>query len=136
MEHKDIRWEQRFSNYQKALSRLEEFVEKGELSNLEEQGLVKAFEYTFELAWKTLKDFLEFQGLSDIYGSRSAIREAFRLGLLEDGDGWMDMVKSRNTTSHTCNEEVAEEICRAVVDVYYPLFICLCAKLDDLASSS
>jgi len=118
MTHKneDIRWEQRFSNYQKALRQLQKFIDKGELSELEAQGLVKAFEYTYELAWNTLKDFLEYRGQTDIYGSRDAIRRAFGLGLIADGEGWMDMLKSRNQTSHTYNEETAEEICRAVRD--------------------
>lgn len=83
MAKKDIRWEQRFSNYQKALGQLQKFIDKGELSELEEQGLVKAFEYTYELAWNTIKDFLEFSGQTDIYGSRDAIRKAFELGLIE-----------------------------------------------------
>ena len=76
---KDIRWEQRFSNYQKALAQLQKFIDKGALSKLEEQGLIKAFEYTYELAWNTLKDFLEYQGQTNIYGSRDAIRNAFEL---------------------------------------------------------
>ena len=99
--NKDIRWEQRFANYQKALSRLQKFIDKGELSELEEQGLIKAFEYTYELAWNTLKDFLGNRGQTDIYGSRDAIRKAFESGLIDDGESWMDMLASRNKTSHT-----------------------------------
>ena len=136
---KDIRWEQRFSNYRKALKQLTRFIDKGEkedLSDLEKQGLVKAFEYTYELAWTTLKDFLEFRGQKDIYGSRDATRKAFELGLIENGEEWMDMLQSRNLTSHTYNEEVAEEICRAVVGVYFPLFRKLEAKLDGLRSQT
>ena len=132
----DIRWEQRFANYQKALSRLRQFVDKGNLSELEEQGLVKAFEYTFELAWNTLKDFLEYRGQSDIYGSRDAIRKAFELGLVEDGETWMEMLKSRNATSHTYNEEVAEQICNAVIQTYYALFLQLEKKLQKNRSES
>jgi|LGVE01.1.fsa_nt_gb nucleotidyltransferase substrate binding protein (TIGR01987 family) len=132
----DIRWEQRFANYQKALSRLQKFIDKGELSELEEQGLIKAFEYTYELAWNTLKDFLEYRGQTDIYGSRDAIRKAFELGLIDDGESWMDMLKSRNTTSHTYNEETAKEICQAVVEVYYSLFTQLKTKLESLRLDS
>jgi len=132
----DIRWEQRFANYRKALAQLQKFVDKGELSDLEKQGLVKAFEYTYELAWNTLKDFLEFKGQSDLYGSRDAIRKGFELGLIEDGQGWMDMLKSRNTTSHTYNEEVAEEICKAVNESYFLLLTKLKEKLEDLRSDS
>lgn len=135
-EKKDIRWEQRFANYQKALSQLQKFIDKGELSELEEQGLVKAFEYTYELAWTTLKDFLEYRGQTDIYGSRDAIRKAFQLNLIDDGESWMDMLKSRNITSHTYNKETAEEICQAVKDVYYSLFQQLETRLDGLQSDS
>jgi nucleotidyltransferase substrate binding protein (TIGR01987 family) len=133
---KDIRWEQRFSNYRKALGQPQKFIEKGELSELEAQGLVKAFEYTFELAWNTLKDFLEYRGQTDIYGSRDAIRKAFGLGLIVDGEGWMDMLQSRNKTSHTYNEATAEEICRAVRERYYELFQRLRTKLEGLRSGS
>ena len=136
MAKNDIRWEQRFSNYQKALSRLQKFIDKGDLSELEEQGLIKAFEYTYELAWNTIKDFLEFSGQTDIYGSRDAFRKAFELGLIEDGESWMDMLKSRNTTSHTYNEEVAEKICQAVFEVYFLLFMQLKTKLKSLRSDS
>ncbi|MBW2568476.1 MAG: nucleotidyltransferase substrate binding protein [Deltaproteobacteria bacterium] len=134
--NKDIRWEQRFANYRKALALLQKFIDKGELSELEEQGLIKAFEYTYELAWNTIKDFLEYKGQTDIYGSRDAIRKAFELGLIDDGENWMDMLKSRNKTSHTYNEEIAREICQAVVKVYYSLLKQLKAKLESLCSNS
>lgn len=136
VDKKDIRWEQRFSNYQKALAQLQKFIDKGILSELEKQGLIKAFEYTYELAWNTLKDFLEYQGQTNIYGSRDTIRKAFELGLIDKGESWMDMLKSRNKTSHTYNEETAEEICRAVVDEYYLLFIQLKTKLETLCLDS
>ena len=134
----DIRWEQRFSNYQKALRQLQEAVQlsqERELSVLEKQGLIQAFEYTHELAWNSLKDFLEYQGQQDIYGSRDATRKAFQLGLLEDGEAWMDMIKSRNQTSHTYNEKTAEAISTAVTQTYYPLFKQLETKLAGLRSN-
>ena len=104
-------------------------------SELEAQGLVKAFEYTYELAWNTIKDFLEFSGQSDIYGSRDAIRKGFQLGLITDGDGWMDMLKSRNQTSHTYNEDTARQINNAVVTRYYDLFIRLRTKFEQLIAN-
>ena len=131
----DIRWKQRFSNFNKALGQLQKFIDKGELSELEEQGLIKAFEYTYELAWNTIKDFLEFSGQSDIYGSRDAIRKGFQLGLIKNGDGWMDMLKSRNKTSHTYNEETAREINHAVVTIDYDLFIQLRHKFEQLSAN-
>ena len=131
-EEKDIRWEQRFSNYQKALAQLQKFIDKGDLSELEEQGLIKAFEYTYELAWNTMKDFLEYRGQTDIYGSRDVIRKAFELGLIEDGENWMDMLISRNKTSHTYNQETADEICKVVREQYHKLFRLLEEKLAGL----
>jgi nucleotidyltransferase substrate binding protein (TIGR01987 family) len=128
--NEDIRWKQRFSNYQKALRQLQKFIDKGELSELEEQGLIKSFEYTYELAWNTIKDFLEFQGHSDIFGSRDAFRKAFQLGIIEDGAIWMDMIKSRNRTTHTYNEETANEISRTVISVYFDAFKKLHEKLE------
>ena len=132
--NEDIRWEQRFTNYKKALSQLQKFIDKGVLSELEIQGLIKAFEYTYELAWNTMKDFLEYKGQSDIYGSRDAIRKSFELGLIENGEEWMDMMVSRNKTSHTYNEETAQEICEAVTGVYFSLLRRLEIKLGGLRS--
>ena len=132
MAAEDVRWRQRFGNYLKALNQMARFIEKGNLSELEEQGLIKSFEYTFELAWKTLKDFMEYSGQTDIYGSRDVIRKACQLELIEDGHGWMEMLKSRNKTSHTCNEKTAREICTAVTSQYYQLFCRLEKKLSSL----
>src|ERR1700720_3970323 len=99
----DIRWLQRLSSYHKALNQLEEAVElskKRTLSKLEKQGLIQCFEYTHELAWKTLKDFLESQAIVEVFGSRDAIREAFKLEIITNGEVWMSMIKSRNQTFH------------------------------------
>ena len=133
--NKDIRWKQRFANFNKALNQLQKFIDKGELSELEAQGLVKSFEYTYELAWNTIKDFLEYSGQSDIYGSRDAIRKGFQLNLITDGDGWMDMLKSRNMTSHTYNEDTAKQINDAVVTRYYDLFIQLRSKFEQISNN-
>ena len=123
MEDKDIRWKQRFNNFTKALAQLERFVKKGkELNELEKQGLIKAFEYTYELAWNTMKDFYENQGEETIQGSRDAIALSFRRGLVYDGEGWMKMLKDRNQTSHTYNEETADKISTAILNTYFSLF--------------
>jgi nucleotidyltransferase substrate binding protein (TIGR01987 family) len=132
----DIRWQQRFANYRKALGQLEKFVLKGELSDMEQQGLIKAFEYTYELAWNTLKDYLEYQSILDLSGSRDAIREAFRINLISNGDAWMEMVVSRNLTSHSYNEETADEIAHAVINTYFNLFKELESKMENLRSGN
>ena len=117
----DIRWIQRFNNFIKAFSQLKEAVELAQqrpLSKLEAQGLIQAFEYTHELAWNTLKDFLESRGIRNLYGSKDATREAFKTGLIENGEIWMDMINSRNLTSHTYNEATAAKIVSAILDAY------------------
>src|SRR5580698_1153800 len=124
----DIRWKQRFSNYQKAFNQLQEFVKKGQLSKLEEQGLIKTFEYTYELAWNTIKDFYENQGESGIQGSRDAIQLAFKRGLIVHGDTWMGMLKDRNRTAHTYNEQTAKEIAGNILLNYFSAFIELRAE--------
>jgi nucleotidyltransferase substrate binding protein (TIGR01987 family) len=127
MTDQDIRWIQRFNHFSKALSQLRKFIEKGALNELEEQGLIQAFEYTYELAWNTLKDYFELQGETGIHGSRDAFRMAFRRGLIEDGETWMDMIKSRTMTTHTYNEAIARQIATAITDQYFSEFI----KLND-----
>jgi nucleotidyltransferase substrate binding protein (TIGR01987 family) len=125
MSAQDIRWIQRFNNYSKALGQLRKFIERGELNELEKQGLIQAFEYTYELAWNTIKDYFEDQGETNINGSRDAFRLAFRRGLIQDGETWMDMIKSRALTTHTYNEKVAEEIAGDITTRYYPQFVAL-----------
>jgi len=123
MEEKDIRWKQRFSNYQKALVQFEKFFEKEKLNELEEQGLIKSFEYTYELAWNVMKDFLKYSGKQNIIGSRDAIKESFKEGIIEDGENWMEMFNDRNKTAHTYNENTADEISSHIITSYRDLFI-------------
>jgi len=126
MSEHDIRWEQRFENYKKALKKLGEAVQldaERPLSELERQGIIQSFEYTHELAWKVMQDFFVYQGNTEIRGSRDATRQAFSAELIADGDNWMEMIKSRNLSSHTYNEAISEEIYRQIVDRFYPLFV-------------
>ena len=132
----DIRWKQRFSNYRLALSRLAEGVSiahQRPLSDLEKQGLIQAFEFTHELAWNVMKDFFAYQGNVSIMGSRDATREAFAEGLVEDGEGWMEMIKSRNQTLLTYNRKIADEIVERILVSYFPLFETFSRRLTELA---
>jgi len=123
VENKDIRWIQRYNNFTKALSKLLKFINKGdELNELEKQGLIQAFEYNFELAWNLIKDYYEYQGVTEIQGSRDAFRMAFNRGLINDGSSWMKMIESRIKTSHTYNQDTADEIAEAIFDTYFELF--------------
>ena len=117
----DVRWRQRLQSFRKAFRRLSDaatIAGTRELSDLEQQGLIQAFEFTHELAWKTLKDFLESKGVPNIYGSKVATPEAFATGLIEDGEVWMAMIESRNQTSHSYNEHLADEIAASILTRY------------------
>ena len=131
----DIRWQQRFENYCRALEQLELFFEPPELNLREQQGLVKAFEYTFELVCNTLRDLLRSRGNTGVMlGSRDAIREAFSAGLLCDGPVWMEMVRDRNLTSHVYNRSTAEAITSNISCRYLPAFQGLREQLRALAA--
>lgn len=103
-----------------------------ELSNLEEQGLIKAFEYTHELAWNVMKDYFQYQGNVEIRGSRDAIREAFQNGIIEDGEGWMETINSRVRAVHSYNEETAYDIAGKIITKYYALFSAFKLKMQNL----
>ena len=126
MKNQDIRWVQRFDNFKRAFARLAEAAAQAKqrkLSELEEQGLIQAFEFTHELAWNTLKDFLEARGTTvKIYGSRDATREAFAAELIKNGEAWMKMIEHRNETSHTYNEKIANAIVEAILTRYVKEF--------------
>ncbi len=149
MKHEhDIRWIQRFDNYQKALAKLRNAIDKVKNSYYSEgklnhekfqqaddiivEGIIQRFEYTHELAWNVMKDFLYSKGITGIYGSRDSTREAFAAELITDGDVWMNMIKSRNKTSHTYNEETAMDIFIKILNDYYPCFIAFQDKMQAL----
>lgn len=121
----DIRWKQRFDNFQRALRQLTlamELKAQRPLSDLEQQGLIQGFEFTHELAWNVLKDYLEMEGIQGLVGARSTAREAFKRGLVRDGEVWMDMIEKRNLSSHTYNPAVANTLALSIAERYYPAF--------------
>lgn len=128
----DVRWIQRLQNFSQALAQLERFIEKTELNEMERQGIIQAFEYNYELSWNTLKDYFKYQGESNIHGSRDAIRIAFQRGIIEDGELWMQMLKSRTLTTHTYNESTAKMIEKVIRDSYFNAFQNLQQKLKEL----
>lgn len=136
--NQDIRWLQRFQNYQKALAQLTQAVDLSRqraLSKLEQQGLIQGFEYTHELASNTLKDFLEARGAAAIFGSRDTTRAAFTAGLIDQGEVWMQMIQSRNQSTHTYNEEMMTQIVTAVIQTYMAEFTKLQSKFEQLRSA-
>ena len=134
MAEPDIRWKQRFQNYNNALAQLSEAVDLQNhrpLSNIEKQGFVKAFEFTHELAWNVNKDYFSYQGDVRIMGSRDATREAFQKEIITDGNGWMSMIKTRNKAVHTYDEAIVREIIESTISTYYPLFVDFQKKMQE-----
>ncbi len=124
MSKQDIRWVQRLSSYCKALDILKSNVElasERDLSLLEKQGVIQSFEFTQELAWKTIKDLFELAGETTILGSRDAFHLAFQRGLLSDGT-LMKTIESRNKVAHIYKQEIAEDIFHKIVEEYYDGF--------------
>lgn len=121
MTRNDIRWKQRFENFERAFRLLQEAFEANpaELSDLEKEGVVQRFEYTFELAWKTLKDYLVYSGVAfDQITPRSVIKQAFAAGIIADGQTWIDMLEQRNLMSQTYDSEKFETVFRAISQRY------------------
>ena len=134
------RWEQKLQSYHKALDRLAEVVnemDKRQLNDFEADGLIQRFEFTFELAWKLIKSYAEYQGTDkEIMGSRDAVRWAFENHLISDSATWMEMIKRRNDTSHTYDEDTAAEVVLRVKDFYYQAFVALFDKMKKLVSET
>lgn len=121
----DVRWKQRFDNFDRAFVLLREVCDRGvdSLSQLEKEGAVQRFEFAFELAWKTLKDYLEEQGVVvNPVTPRNVIKEAFAAKLLDDGQVWIDMMLHRNLLSHTYDTNVFLTVLQAVTQRYFDAF--------------
>ncbi|MCE5286383.1 MAG: nucleotidyltransferase substrate binding protein [Pelosinus sp.] len=131
MSVEDIRWKQRYDNFSKAVSQLTEFVEKDRLNKFEVQGLIQCFEYTFELAWKTMKDYLEAQGF-DVKSPRQTIQTAFQIELVEFGHVWIDALEKRNLMANTYDEKVAAEAEGLIRGQYYAIIKALQERLSQL----
>lgn len=114
----DIRWKQRFQNFEKAILQLREAVNKKNLSDLEKAGLIQVYEFTFELAWKTMKDYLEEKEVV-VKFPRDAIKEGIMYEVIKDGDVWMDMLQKRNLMSHTYDEKNAVLAYQLIVNEYF-----------------
>lgn len=115
----DIRWKQRFQNFQNAFMQLDQAVSKvDELSVLEKEGMVQRFEYTFELAWKTLKDFLEDQNVEAKF-PREVIKKAFEYEIIENGEIWLEMMEQRNLMAHTYSEDIFKKAVQLICEKYF-----------------
>lgn len=131
----DVRWHQRLNSYQKAFNNLQFAVETAKmrkLTQLESQGLIKAFELVYEQAWLSIKAYFEYEGEVGINGSRDAFRLAFNRGLISDGSIFMQSIKTRQLSIHTYSEDVAEAISKDIVELYYDVFKSLLGQLTRL----
>lgn len=131
------RWEQRLDSYHKALARLAEIVgasKKRALNEFERDGLVQRFEFTHELSWKLMKAYAEYQGFDGIGGSRDATRKAFEMSLISDGQSWMDMIMSRNETSHNYDGSMADDVVDSIINRFYPLLAEFYQKMNSLSA--
>ena len=112
-------YNRKIENYKNALNRLNDGIMKFDQTNdLLRDGLIKRFEFTFELAWKTLKAIFEDEGLTGLNSPKTVLREAFSAGLITKDELWLAMLNDRNTTTHIYNEQLAIEICSKIIKEY------------------
>ncbi|MBN2897433.1 MAG: nucleotidyltransferase substrate binding protein [Clostridia bacterium] len=126
---KEIRWRQRFDNFEKSYRLLAQYVETPIETELERAGIIQLFEVSFELAWKVMKDYLESQAFN-VKSPRETIKQAYQIGLVEDGHVWMDALADRNLTVHTYDEKMAKKMLDDIIQVYYPSLRALYEKLS------
>jgi len=142
MEYPEGRWKQRLQSFGNALDNLKWAVDyaqtqsqkQQELTILEEAGLIQFFEFTYELAWKTLQDYFRSQGVLEGAGPRVAFETAIQNGLIENRESWRELKESRELASHTYSNEQADEIAKNIIQLYFPLLETLYLKLLILAS--
>ena len=128
----DVRWKQRFQNFEKAYHLLEKAMDIRDPSIFEKAGLIQFFEISLELSWNVMKEYLESQGVSELRYPRETIKKAFETGLIENGHEWIRALENRNLTSHTCDEERAQNVVDSIKDSYYLLLRLLYNKLKPL----
>ena len=126
--HSDFRWQQRFQNFESSLNELRSALEQPEYTNLERAGLIQLFEVSFELAWKTLKDMLSYEGY-DVNSPKATLKQAFANGIIAEGELWIKALDGRNQFSHTYNNEMAEEAVALIKETYSPLLFALETEL-------
>lgn len=116
---KDIRWRQRFSNFEKSYKSLNKYIYQPINTELERAGIIQLFEVAFELSWKLMKDYLESQEII-VKSPRETIKQAYQIELIDEGHIWMDALVDRNLTVHTYDEEMAKKMVEDIIQIYYP----------------
>ena len=126
MEEKAPKWHERLAIYKNAINRLTEVValnKQRSLNQFERDSLIKRFEFSYEMAWKLMMSYEKENGVSEVLGSKDVIRQAFRLSLVNNGEAWLEMVDTRNRTSHLYDEEMATDVMDEIIYTYYPLLM-------------
>jgi nucleotidyltransferase substrate binding protein (TIGR01987 family) len=133
MNLKDKRWRQRFQNFSKVYANLKEAVAIEKMSDLERAGLIQYFEFTFELGWKTLKDYLESEGY-DVKSPRETIKQAFQIEFISDGKVWLEALEDRNLMTHAYDEDKSQLAAKRIRENYFTLLTELYDKFSKLDS--
>lgn len=121
---------QKCNDYKKAVGRLKEVLEADPCNEFIYDATLQRFEFTYELSWKLLKGFLSYSGIADVITPRDVFKEAFSLGLLLEGQKWIEMLKDRNLTLHVYDEKSARDIYERVRNTYLELFITLYQRME------
>jgi len=120
----DIRWKQRFQNFENAYSAFVRMVDRHEKTPDDEavqMALLQSFEFTFEMSWNVMKDYLENEGYNEVGNSKQAVRVAFQAGLIVRAEEWMDAIRMRNLSSHTYNQQILQETVAFIAQIFFPL---------------
>ena len=136
MEERLPKWLERLSTFKNAIARMAEVVELSKqrtLNQFERDSLIKRFEFTYEMAWKLMMSFEKENGVTELLGSKDVVRTAFSMSLIDNGEAWLEMIDDRNKTSHLYDEEMAADVVDGIINTYYPLFMELQNKMDQIA---
>lgn len=135
MEELQPRWLGRLTIFKNAIKRLEEVIEistQRPLNSFENDSLIKRFEFTYEMAWKLMMSYEKENGITELMGSKDVVRRAFAMSLIDNGEAWLEMIDDRNKTSHLYDEEMAEDVIDDILHTYYPLFLELQRKMEEI----
>lgn len=137
MEKRQLRWIERLDTFKNAIARMAEVIKlskQRKLNQFECDSLIKRFEFTFEMAWKLMMSYEKDNGFAELHGSKDTVRTAYSMSLIDNGEAWLEMVDDRNKTSHLYDEEMASDVIDEIIHTYYPLFIELQNKMNEIAN--
>ncbi len=136
MEGKQPKWIERLAIFKNAIVRLSEVIEisrQRTLNSFEKDSLIKRFEFTYEMAWKLMMSYEKENGITELLGSKDVVRKAFAMSLIDNGEAWLEMIDDRNKTSHLYDEDMAIDMIDDIIYTYYPLFLDLQEKMEEIA---